>query len=392
MTDDSDRSPIQGDEKGIPNELEEQAREFLQQDTIRTAPRDEKRKFLEQKGLTSETIERLLQKSELDADQLRTVHDSTSLSAKTNATASLDAATPATMPTSSQSERATPSIPTEARRDVPPIITYPEFLLKSQKPPPLVTVERLVNAGYVLAGAYALTWAASKYIVQPMIKSLTEARHDLADTTLTALSTLNTKLEANVSHVPYVASAAVRKYEQEHGHEEYRDEDAESEISDPTELFHRDIATQTTPTLSRKSSHDELDAIRDQYADPTASQASRLSSLQATLSTLSASYSFTDDQTVSSDSSLRTTMKALQEQIDTIESAYNLLKSESSGYGYGGIYSSASNDASKKSTLSGKDSEAHKFKQEIRSLKGAFLSTRNFASVGRATAGAYTPR
>jgi len=64
-----------------------------------------------------------------------------------------------------------------------------------------------------------------------MLESLTSARHELADTTLQNLEKLNSKLESNVSHVPYLSSSAVLKRK---AGENYGEDDVESVDSDPT--------------------------------------------------------------------------------------------------------------------------------------------------------------
>lgn len=345
-------------------ELLEQAKEFLQQDDIKDAPREQKIQFLKEKGLQLEDIDKLLPPDTGQDEQLKTVHDTSQTETKTGSNAK-EERTPAIQAATFMEDR---------RPDVPPIITYPEFLLKPEKPPPLITVSRLVNAAYVLAGVSALTWGASKYIVQPMLQTLTEARHDLAAETLQDLEKMNTKLEATVSHVPYIASLAAQRKQNE------EEDETESVDSDPTELFHRDIATQTSPGLSRSSSEDSLSGHKS--TDATENQASRLSSLHAQLATLVQSTEYTSNK----DEDLNKTLKDFQTLIDNLDSSYSVLKND---WGTSSIYSSALSDA-KKATA--KNSEAEKFKTEIRSLKGAFLSSRNFPTAPRATTAGYGAR
>ena len=265
----------------------------------------------------------------------------------------------------------TTSIP---KRDIPPVITYPEFLLKPQKPPPLVTFERLTNAAYAIAGISALTWGMSKYIVEPMLESLTEARHSLAETTNSDLETLNTKLESTVSHVPYIPSLSQQQNQQPH-----QDEDLASVTSDPTELFHRDIATQTSPHRSRTHSlSSQFDEVISSAKDPTTSQSTRLRSLHSTLSSLLASQTthFSQDR-------LSTTLSDFQSTLEKLEATYNPFSIDhaSSYSGYTGPAAFAAGTDGKSSDTKNKKSEpneAAKFKNEIRSLKGVFLSSRNF--------------
>ncbi|RMZ79952.1 hypothetical protein DV738_g3001, partial [Chaetothyriales sp. CBS 135597] len=116
-----------------------EVRRFLDDELVKNSSRERKEAFLKAKGLSDDEIEALLDESE---SSLKT------------------------------------------------------FLLKPQKPPPLVTLDRLVNAATVVAGLSALTWGTSKFLVQPLLESLTAARHDLFSTTEQSLETLNSKLES----------------------------------------------------------------------------------------------------------------------------------------------------------------------------------------------------
>lgn len=352
------------------------ARDFLKDESIRDAPWEDKVQFLKEKGLSDSAVENLLAEDLNSANELKTIHDTAEKpQQKKDGDPQQLQKESSTMPSQ---QVALPDIRTaqtsDPRPEIAPIITYPEFLLKPQKPPPLITVSRLVNAAYALAGVSALTWGASKHIIDPMLQTLTEARHDLADSTLEDLEKLNEKLEGLVSHVPYIASSAVKR-----SHE--KEEDLESVDSDPTELFHRDIATQTTPNLSRSSSNLSLSR---HTLDPTIAQSERLSGLSYSLRSLVQSLDHTNDN----EKPLQDTVKDFQQKIDYMDSSYSLLKNDF--YSSTSIYSSASNEA-KKTT---RENEAQKFKQEIRSLKGAFLSSRNFPTAPRhtATAGGYGSR
>ncbi|KIW14050.1 hypothetical protein PV08_06831 [Exophiala spinifera] len=384
-TDDSTSSSTSSD---LP--VVEQARKFLEDDSIRDAPRERKVAFLEQKGLTSDQIEQLLSSDQKgssledsvdpSSSEIKTVHDTTQPT-----TPHSDTTTASTTPSPSSNSAAASS---SSKRDVPPIITYPEFLLQPQKPPPLVTFSRLANAAYGFAGLATLTYAASTYIVEPMLETLTSARHDLASTALADLAQLNAKLESTVSHVPYIPPlhAATTTTTTSSSSKLKSSSDAMSDVSysdsDPTELFHRDIATQTSPPRSRSPSftshpydHHSLSA-----QDPTASQSTRLRSLHSTLSSL---LSSTDSRY--SQGRLKDTMTEMQAVLDKMSNTYNPFQTDfgtastpsftSTGYGGPGG-SGAMQDKNK--TKRGSDNEAQKFRAEIRALKGAFLSSRNF--------------
>ncbi|KAJ9653179.1 hypothetical protein H2198_007590 [Neophaeococcomyces mojaviensis] len=344
-------------------ELINVARQFLAEASVQNTSREEQIEFLKGKGLSLETIEKLLnEENSLKDGELRTVHDTSNRpQSSTEQEPFVEGPAPKSQPQETES--------TEPRPELAPIITYPEFLLKPQKPPPLITISRLVNAAYVVAGFSGLTWAASKYILDPMLQTLTEARHGLADTTLRDLEQLNAKLEGTVSHVPYIVSAATRRHQEQ-------EEDTESLDSDPTELFHRDVATQTTPGLSRSSS---TASLSKQSLDPTILQANRISNLTYTLKSLMQSIEHSDNE-----QRLHNTVGDFQKKLDNLESSYNQLRMDY--YASSSIYSTAASDTRK--TTSARENEAQKFKQEIRSLKGAFLSSRNFPTAPRPTAAA----
>ena len=349
--------------------LIEQAKRWLQEDSIREAPRESKVSFLEQKGLQGDDIQKLLGAADSPDPEfaVKTIYDSASTSHKEQASNRPDTTT-ITMPSSQ------PSV-TGPARDVPPIITYPEFLLRPEKPPPLVTFQRLAYATYGFAGLTALTYGASKYLIQPMLESLTSARHELADRTIENLEKLNHKLEGNVSHVPYTSSSALLKHK---GDDTYTDDDVETVDSDPTELFHRDIATQTSPHQSRTASMSTSTSLGLHHdANPTASQGSRLSTIHSSLtSILDGNSSKTTTET------LKTSVEELQTYLDNLQFSNN---SFNTNYDY--IYPSF--DAQKSSKNKDPDDAADKFKAEIRAVKGALLSSRTFPTSGRPGQGVF---
>lgn len=335
------------------NDLVELAREFLSDASVKGSPRQDKVDFLKEKGLADDVIEKLLVDDVAD-DGLKTIHDTSEPPADKRKDAVESSTEPETM-------QAPKSLDIDQHKpEVAPIITYPEFLLKPQKPPPLVTISQLVNATYTLAGASALTWAASRYVIQPMLETLTEARHELADKTLEDLEKLNEKLETMVSHVPYVATSAVKRQQEQ-------EDDVESVDSDPTELFHRDVAVQTTPGLSRSSS---ALSMMNQPANATSKQTESLTDMSFRLRALL--HSMNDANETSSH--LQKTAGDLQQYLDTLDS---------SSYSLSNPYLTSTDN---KNSTSNRQTEAQKFKQEIRSLKGAFLSSRNFPTAPRPTA------
>ena len=345
--------------------LLERAKRWLEDASIRDAPRERKVAFLEDKGLQGDDIQKLLSipDNPEQESEMKTIHDTASPT--TN---------PVKGPSTTSSKIATPpgTSLTAPSREVPPIITYPEFLLRPEKPPPLVTFQRLAYAAYGFAGLTALIYGASRYLVQPMLESMTSARHEFADTALQNLETLNAKLESNVSHVPYMSSSAVLKRKAGAKHDE---EDVESIDSDPTELFHRDIATQTSPLQSRNSSLSSSTSLNHMHRDanPSSTQNNRLSTIQTSLTSLLSSSSSTTS--VNTTDSLKSAVEDLQTYLDNLQFGHNSFNSSSYDHMYPGFESQKS---SSKRNKTAQDDEAEKFKAEIRAVKGAMLSSRTF--------------
>lgn len=189
-----------------------QVRKFLEDPKVRTAPDDKKRAFLESRGVSKEMIDEVLvsvKATGFDAAEFK-----------------------------SRIQAQSPATQQQPRPDVPPIVTYPEFLVKPQKPPPLVTVNRLLNTAYVAGGLGAAFYGLSKFIIEPMTENLTSARHDLYQHRQQQIDTLNEKLSSLVSKIPPTTKPNTISPND-------ADSDSESITSDPTELFHRDIGTQT---------------------------------------------------------------------------------------------------------------------------------------------------
>ncbi|KAA6414999.1 MAG: hypothetical protein FRX48_01750 [Lasallia pustulata] len=342
--------------------LLEQAAKFLEAEDIREAPTERKISFLESKGLTNEEIHKLVGIS-------RNTGPGTAPFAPGRPP---DQKTKASKPPQAIPGPDPPSTSSPQSRDIPPIITYPEFLLHSQKPPPPITARRLLTTFYVASGAAATIYGASKYLVTPMIDSLTTARHSLFETASSNVSTLNTKLEGIVSVIP---DAHFPHHTKPHTQGGLDNDDASSTTSDPTELFHRDTGTQTSPQLPRSpSSTFSLDpSSPGTGAAPATIEAhhSRLSILHSHLSELLA------DNITRSDSDAQ-----VSDRLDDLQSYLEALALGSSpyvqGYGAAGMIPGDT----------GED-EIAKVKAEIRGVKGVLLSARNFpGGVGRGRVGA----
>ncbi|KAF2404949.1 hypothetical protein EJ06DRAFT_578234 [Trichodelitschia bisporula] len=341
--------------------LREYAVQFLQDPDIRYAPREKKVAFLETKGLSREEIEGLLNAE----DELHEIEDADDPEAPILSSTPLPP-TPSPAPSTSPavaSSQPRPQPPSQQqgltsahslpKRDAPPVVTYPEFLVQPSKPPPLVTKSLLLDTTYIAAGLGAAMYALSQFVVAPMEASLTTARHDFLEHSVTRLEEVNTKLKNMVSAMP--PSRPVTS-----GGDE--DKDDVSISSDPTELYHRDIGVQTTPSLSRRGSIS--DASSAEGSDTLSAQEKQIKALREHIEGLTSSQKTTH-------------YKELEEleQAGKLTSYLNTMTQSSSPYynNYGNFWGGANGSGNLF-----KDDEIERFKGEIRSMKGVMLSSRNF--------------
>ncbi|EEA26575.1 hypothetical protein TMatcc_005148 [Talaromyces marneffei ATCC 18224] len=346
--------------------LLEQAKTFLADPEIRDATTTRKIKFLESKGLTNDEIDSLLGVSRnKDAPITPETNDPSSSQAmiqSDTASATAIATTP-------------PSNTTPSPRDVPPIITYPEFLVNAsaQGKPPLMSLRTVLYTLYGAAGLGATFYGASEFLVKPMLRSLGDARHELAETALANLSTLNEKLENNVSKIP------VRPLSEQLA-DDGEDDETESITSDPTEVFHRDIATQTTPELLNDTpgtfgtistgTDDNPHKVVDSHKQTLAKIASHL-------------QDFVSDHTTSGelDDTMRNRIADLQSYLDGLKySSFNSYLSNNNLYNNSYNYSVGGWDPNRGGNKSKEEDAISAFRAEIRGVKGALLSARNFPS------------
>jgi hypothetical protein len=228
--------------------------------------------------------------------------------------------------------------------------------VQAEKPPPLVTKTLLLNTAYATAGIYATLYALSKYIITPMQAQLSDARHDLLTHSTNQLDAFNSKLGGIVS-TPPVGSRPGTALKQ-------RDEDEESESSDPTELFHRDFGTQTSPPVSRRNSLSSPTADATTPTDHASATLARLTSSLRDLNTSSESKAEQDDTS----NQLSQLVTSLNEMAYTSSSYYK--------YGGGsGAYGWASGEKAQ-------DDEIERLVKDVKALKGRFLGVRNFPRVG----------
>ncbi|KAL9126701.1 MAG: hypothetical protein Q9217_004281 [Psora testacea] len=298
--------------------LLEKASKFLKDPDIRDAPSEKKQSFLQSKGLSHSETEQLLSNN--------------ANSESTPPIASQDV----------QEDKDNNSTVESSSKTQPPIITYPEFLLHSRKPPPLVTLQRLITAGYIISGAATVVYGTSKYLVGPMIESLSSARHSLHEIAAANLATLNEKLEGNVSTIPANYNNS----------DEGVNLDVESVTSDGARLFLRTAGTQTSPHLSRSPSI----SSRSSSAAPVgyaASHSSRLSELCQSLGEIKPRDSIDD--------AVKRSLERLRGYLDGLPSRRPMQM--------GGLLLDGNSE----------DSTA-RMKAEIRGMKGVLLSAKNFPS------------
>uniref|UniRef100_A0A8H7KCR0 Peroxisomal membrane protein PEX14 n=1 Tax=Bionectria ochroleuca TaxID=29856 RepID=A0A8H7KCR0_BIOOC len=190
------------------------ARRFLDDEKIKTSPRESKIAFLRGKGIDEADIKELLGEVEF-SQPLASAADEPSTSA----------------PIHSSSESVL------SNRDRAPIVTYPEFLTpKAESSPPLLTRNRLVIILQLFAFISTLVVGSSRFILRPMLDRLTDSRIDLYTSTSKALAPLLSKLEKSVSQVPPRIKTR-------------NDSDQDSDSDDPSEMFHHDVGTQTSTPL-----------------------------------------------------------------------------------------------------------------------------------------------
>ncbi len=335
------------------NALLEQAHKFLQDKSVRNAPVEKKRAFLESKGLGKDEIEIALHPANTGSpDSKLAIPDSTP---ELRQQASLFAS-----PNPADDDQP-PPLP---KRNIPPIITYPEFLMHANKPPPLITARRLLNTAYIATGTAALIYGASKYLITPIVENLTSARHDFAGHVNLHLKDLNSKLGEVVSVDPEQLLNA-KQVASKPFKENDTASDAGTSDSDPTELFHRDYGTQTsqelaTTTAAQSESSDGSSTSDCDTIEMQAKQLTRITSLFTDLNTDSSSEGQTAQE-------ISTTIKVLSDYLHSMTYPPNMPFVPNVG--------TFGNEGEK--TV---EDEISKMKAEIRGVKGVLLSARHFPS------------
>ena len=304
---------------------------FLEDPGVKDEPVDKKREFLESKGIAQAMIDQELGPKTSPSPQ-----------------SPLSTADFASFKDASQPPRAQPP----ARIVAPPIITYPEFLEDARKPPPLITPMRVLGATYIASAIALISYGASTFLVKPMAASLTDARHDFATHSQSKIDELNERLSKLVSKIPEPKSAT----------DAADTDDADSVASDPTELFHRDIGTQTSPPITpapSRAAQSETKTIVDKQDDRLLIIKSHLDEM---LAGLEAGEQPAKDR-------LEETNK-LRHHLDTMMYRVQTQNVWSTGFGSDQKGGSEADDA------------IEEVKKEIRGVKGVLLSAKRFAPVG----------
>ncbi|KAH6877305.1 peroxisomal membrane anchor protein conserved region-domain-containing protein [Thelonectria olida] len=315
------------------------ARKFLDDENVRDAPRDQKIAFLKSKDIADDDIQTLL-------------GDEPTPSASEPREVPITQPAPQSASTSTQTASAPPTEqpqqPPSSTPDRAPIVTYPEFLAKPARHPPLVTTNRLLNTLYAVVGLSTLVYGTGKSVIQPMVQSQTDARAELHETTARNLDALVAKLEKTVSEIPPPPKKQPTRTSVD---------GAESEAEDPAELFHRDMGTQTTFPLNTSAKDSKNEATTKRQAEQLAGLTKSLSSLKDGVRSQSEG------------------MQNLKNLMDEFSNDLDSLKFEGKGVSTFDIYG-RSRDKEPEDGI-------RKVKENIRRIKGALLSTRNFPTVTR---------
>jgi hypothetical protein len=331
----NDAAAVEPQPQAQPEAQLDVARRFLHDDEIRSAPRDKKVEFLKSKGIDEADIAVLLQETETES-----VSDN---AVETPGSSEIS------LPTSPTPAEKTDILPTTTG-DRPPIVTYPEFLAKPARPPPLVTTNRLLHTLNGLAVLSTALYGASRFVVGPMVDRLTAARAELHAATADKLDGIVAKLEQTVSVLPPPRAQPVAL-----------DVLAFDDAEDPAEMFHRDVGTQT----SVPPSPSPADAAASP-ADAAQQQTESLASLVRSLSVLRDDY------------------RTQSESFEDVKSLVDVFRDDLDAMTYGSTTDFVGGyDMYSMRRKTEPEDEIKKVRDNIRRVKGVLLSTRNFPTSTR---------
>ncbi|KAF1812497.1 hypothetical protein P152DRAFT_466406 [Eremomyces bilateralis CBS 781.70] len=334
--------------------LRDQATKFLQDPSIQDASRERKVAFLESKGIPRSDAETLLGPEVQSVEEVVKEADN-------------QPSAPAAKIQTPVAKVETPAVK-QSTKDIPPIITYPEFLTHSAKKPPLITANLLWNILYASGTTAAVIYGASKFLVEPLVESLSETRHDFFNHTQEHLTTLNDRLTDTVSTVPAMPLTLKDQVNQLVEADQLSDSSSDS---DPTELFHRDIGVQTSPALSRRGSvgPDSLSGLPEAARDAVTDQEAKLQSISDRL-----------QQMIESAKTSKSSNDAMDEQVRDLSSYLTGITYSSPYYGMSGLNTFNYSMNSTAGSGTGKIDAVDAVKADIRGVKGVLLSSRNFPS------------
>jgi hypothetical protein len=248
---------------------------------------------------------------------------------------------------------------------------YPEYLMQRRRPPPLVTSNLLVGTVYAVAGAVAGMYGLSKYVLDPMHDSLTEARRELLAHAATHLDEFNARLKKLApAGSPGARAAGKGVDESEDG--ESADGESEEEDGEPTELFHRDVGVQTSPPPSRNHSAWSLsDAATDAQQPSSPAGADALSQQESRLKSL-ATHVRDLEQSAAASSARQ---KQLADQIAALDEFLAAIALPAAHARYKMPQHATWSSLANRPPVG---DELDRFRAEVSRTKGLMLSTRNF--------------
>lgn len=228
-----------------------------------------------------------------------------------------------------------------------PVVTYPEFLTpKDDSNSPLLTKTNILTILQVFTALSTLIAGTSHFVLSPMLERLTDARVDFHTSASDSLQPLISKLEKTVSKIP---DATASRGDQ--GADEDSDED-------PSEMFHRDVGTQTssfTPSPTDKPEGEEK---------PSAAQSSRLEKFNIALKDLQKGMDSQSDSL----GDVKTLVDVFRDDLDTL--TYPAV--DVNNY-----------DSYSRSKKPEPEDEIRKVRDSIRRIKGALLTSRSFPASTR---------
>ncbi|KAI1766874.1 hypothetical protein GGR53DRAFT_484700 [Hypoxylon sp. FL1150] len=390
-SDDSERPPTPEAASNPPdaNATEntiEKARKFLRDEKVKNSSVEKVTQFLEGQGLDKDQIQKLLLE-EFEQDVQSATPPPTTATTTNESSSKEERSEPeqeqAVVAKENKDVEASPSTASSStNNNSPPIITYPEFLTTSPRPPPLLTPTRLANILAVSGSIWTALYGISRCVVNPMAETLHESRTEYYSHVSTKLGQLVEKLEDVVSEVPYKNGRPLIKSSASK-HDDV--DEVESTFSDPTELFHRDVGTQTSPRLQpedssrpntsggRSDTSNSNNNNNNNNTKPVDAQVRRVAALRASVRELGDMQA----RRAANSADLNAEVRAIRDEVDKLGTPPSMTAMMMNEYASSSSSSSWLGPAGY-GRAPEPDDEVKKAKDAIRSVKGMFLSTRSF--------------